>query len=77
MEERYEATCCVCGNTFFAALSIAQRDFGMNDAGHGRCPKCNEFLNLTYDPELQRMKTMKWDDYVQKTNAGGGLIAKG
>ncbi|MHC1760552.1 MAG: hypothetical protein AB9917_13790 [Negativicutes bacterium] len=76
MEERFEATCCVCGNTFFAARSIAQRDFGMNDAGHGHCPKCNEFLNMAYKPELQRMETMKWDDYVRKMKAEGGLNGK-
>lgn len=64
--KRYAATCCICGHAFYAALSIMQRNFGVNDGGHGHCPGCNEFLNLTFNPEAQRIETMKWSDYVQK-----------
>lgn len=62
-KERYKAVCCVCGNVFYASKSIAQ-EWGVLDGGHGDCPKCNEFLNLTFDCDKQEMKTTKWSDWV-------------
>ncbi|WP_018250349.1 hypothetical protein [Orenia marismortui] len=70
-EKRYEATCCVCGNEFFANKSIMQHS-GINEAGHGRCPECETFLNLTFDPEQEIMLTKKWDDFLAERRANSG-----
>ena len=68
-ENRYPATCCVCQHHFEAAKSIAQRAFNMPEAGHGACPKCGTFLNLTFNEAEQRMDTKSWEDWAEaRTN---------
>lgn len=62
-EKRYKAVCCVCDNVFYAGKSISQK-LGILDGGHGSCPKCGEFLNLTFDYDKQEMETTKWSDWV-------------
>lgn len=64
MKERYDTKCCSCGHEFSASKSIMQ-EWGILDAGHGSCPECGEFLNLTYDPDKEIMVTLKWDDHVK------------
>ena len=64
MTERYKTVCCKCGNIFYASKSLAQQ-FGLNDSGCGSCPKCKTFLNLTYDPDENEMKTKAWNDYIK------------
>jgi len=61
--QRYRSVCCKCGNVFYACKSMAQ-EIGVADAGHGSCPKCNTFLNLTFDEETKEMKTVEWEKYV-------------
>lgn len=63
-QKYYPVECCVCGCEFNVAKSIFQ-SWGMNDAGHGSCPRCKEFLNLTYVPEEEKMISKKWDDYLK------------
>lgn len=59
----YPVSCCVCNHKFYASKSIAM-DMGKLDAGHGSCPNCNTFLNLTFVPEQNRMVSTKWEDYL-------------
>lgn len=64
-EKRYSCKCSECGHEFWAAKSIVQH-WGHNDCGHRRCPNCDTFLNLTFDPEAKIMVTMPWNEYVEK-----------
>jgi hypothetical protein len=68
VQKLYKATCCKCGQKFLSSASIAQSEFGMLDAGHERCPKCNESLNLTYNPETETIITMGFEDYLRNRN---------
>ena len=63
--KRYRCDC-VCGKTFYACKSIFQEHFGKDDGGHGSCPQCNAFYNLTFDAENECMELTKWDDYIDK-----------
>lgn len=56
---RYKGICCKCGHVFYACKSIAQ-EIGISDAGCGSCPKCETFLNLTFDEESKEMKSVEW-----------------
>ena len=60
---RYKSVCCECGHVFYACKSIAQ-EMGVIDAGCGSCPKCETFLNLTFDEENKEMKTIEWQKYL-------------
>ena len=62
-QKYYPVECCVCGCEFNAARSILQM-MGQNDAGHGTCPECKQFLNLTYVPQEEKMVSKKWEDYI-------------
>lgn len=65
---RYETVCPVCNATFHFQPSIAMRDFGMVDSGHGRCLKCQTFLHLEIDPTVYlKGKAEKWDDWILRT----------
>lgn len=61
--KRYPCTCAACNRIFYAMKSIAQ-EWGMNDMGHGSCPKCNQFQNLTFDPATEVMITKKFEKHV-------------
>lgn len=67
-KERYRFKCPSCNKEFFAAKSIGQ-ELGILDAGHGRCPNCEEFLNLTFNPETNEMDATKWDEYIKRREA--------
>lgn len=60
--ERYKCEC-PCGKVFYAAKSIFQY-WGILDAGHGSCPECKTFYNLTVQEETKSMKLTPWDEYV-------------
>ncbi|TCL74219.1 hypothetical protein EDC14_1004157 [Hydrogenispora ethanolica] len=64
-QDYYECKCIACGHVFHTAKSILQSDFEMNDAGSGTCPNCKAFLNLTFIPEENQMKSSLWDDYLK------------
>lgn len=64
--KRYYCKCPVCGREFWACKSIAQEAWGMPEAGHGRCPGCKTFHNLTFDSENQQMIVIPWEDYIIK-----------
>ena len=63
--KRYRCDC-PCGNTFWACKSIFQEFFKNDKAGHGSCPECKTFYNLTFDAENECMKLTKWEDYIEK-----------
>lgn len=67
--KRYECKCPVCGRIFWACKSIAQEDWNMLEAGHGSCPGCNTFHNLTFDKENQRMVVTPWEEFIKKQEA--------
>lgn len=62
--KRFKAVCSECGHAFYACKSIAQ-ELGLLDEGHGSCPKCKTFLNLTFDEKSNEMKTMSWNKYLK------------
>lgn len=62
---KYKAVCCKCETIFYACKSIGQ-DMGIIDAGCGSCPKCETFLNLTFDEQSKEMKTTEWDKYLRE-----------
>lgn len=64
-KEGYNAKCSECGYEFQASKSIFQ-EMGILDHGHGSCPKCHTFLNLTFNEEKQEMITMNWDKYLKE-----------
>ncbi|AZR72513.1 hypothetical protein BBF96_03415 [Anoxybacter fermentans] len=64
-EKRYPCKCAICDHQFFVTKSILQHS-GYNECGHGRCPKCKTFLNLTFVPELEIMRSMEWSEYVKR-----------
>ncbi len=64
--ERYTCLCPVCGYEFYACKSIAQEAFGIEDAGHGSCPKCKTFHNLQLDEANKKMIVTPWDEYLKK-----------
>lgn len=64
--ERYSCKCPICGHEFWACKSIAQEDFGMPDAGHGSCPSCKTFHNLTWDEDNKKMMVKPWDEYIKE-----------
>lgn len=61
--ERYKCEC-PCGKVFYAAMSLAQ-SWGSLDAGHGSCPECKTFYNLTVQEETKSMKLTPWDEYIE------------
>jgi hypothetical protein len=65
--ERYDCRCPKCEYEFVAALSMFQL-MGNLDAGHGSCPSCKLFLNLTFDPNNKKMICIPWEDYLIKIN---------
>jgi len=64
--KRYYCKCPVCGKEFWACKSILQEDFEMADKGHGTCPKCKTFHNLTVDEENERMIVTPWKEYLKR-----------
>jgi len=62
--KRYKCDCS-CENVFYATKSLAQC-MGKLDAGHGSCPKCKTFYNLTLDEENDRMILTRWEKYIEK-----------
>lgn len=69
--ERYKCEC-PCGNIFYAAMSIFQ-SWGVLDAGHGSCPECNAFYNLTLQKEFKSMKLTPWNEYIKNKDKDGGV----
>ncbi|PJI06595.1 MULTISPECIES: hypothetical protein [Clostridium] len=63
-EKRFKTVCSECGHTFYACKSIAQ-ELGLLDAGHGSCPECKTFLNLTFDKNNNETKTIAWNKYLK------------
>lgn len=63
-EKSFKVVCSECGHTFYARKSIAQ-ELGLPNAGHGSCPECKTFLNLTFDENSNEMKTMAWNKYLK------------
>lgn len=61
--KRYKCDC-KCGNVFYACKSITQ-SWGILDAGHGSCPKCKTFYNLTVDEDNDRMILRPWEEYLE------------
>lgn len=62
--KRYRCDC-VCGHTFWATKSIFQT-WGVDHAGHGRCTKCDVFMNLTFDAENECMIVTPWEEHIKK-----------
>ena len=62
--KRYECNC-KCGKTFYACKSIFQ-ELGQLDLGHGSCPECFAFYNLSVDEENSKMILTEWNDYLKK-----------
>lgn len=61
--KRYECNC-PCGKIFYATKSIMQ-EWGILDRGHGSCPQCKTFYNLTFDEQTEKMILTLWDDFVK------------
>lgn len=66
--KRYRCKCPICGREFWACKSIAQEDWGMLDAGHGSCPGCETFHNLTFDEKTEEMIVTPWDKFLEEKN---------
>ncbi len=64
--KRYNCKCPICGREFWACKSIAQEAFGMPEAGHGSCPGCNTFHNLTFDEKNEVMIITPWDKFMEE-----------
>lgn len=62
--KRYECNC-YCGKTFYACKSIFQ-EWGILDKGHGSCPECKTFYNLSVDEENGKMILTEWNKYLNK-----------
>lgn len=64
-KERYSCKCPVCGHEFWAAKSLAH-EMGILDGGHGSCPSCGTFHNLTLDEGNKKMLVKPWDKYINE-----------
>ena len=62
--KRYDCVCPSCNEEFWASLSILQL-MGQLDKGHGSCPECKMFLNLTFEPDSEKMICIPWDTYLE------------
>lgn len=74
IRKRYECKCPICGCIFWACKSIAQEDWEMPEAGHGSCPNCNTFHNLTFDEENRQMIVTPWDQFIRERNEKNGKV---
>lgn len=58
--KRYKINCPYCGKEQYACKSI-MHEWGIQDAGHGTCLECNEFMKLIYNAETDTMTADKWE----------------
>jgi hypothetical protein len=70
--DKLTCICPVCGYEFWACKSIAQ-EMGARECGHGSCPGCNTFHNLTVDEVNKSMIVTPWDKYMKQKE---GLIGE-
>ena len=66
--KRYKCEC-KCGGVFYACKSLFQ-EMGELDKGHGTCPKCETFLNLTFDEKNEKMVLTEWNEWIEKRKRG-------
>lgn len=68
MKDRYDFACAACGHEMQFAPSVAMRDFGLKDAGHGSCSKCKTFLKLRIN-DADAGESQRFDEYLEKLTA--------
>jgi hypothetical protein len=71
----YKVICPVCEKEFYAAPSIFQSDFGMNEMGSGSCPGCSTYLNLTINDDKTQMTAMSFDEWTKSRKTDSSLEA--
>lgn len=60
--KRYPAICPECKKEIFICKSLGMEIGWMKD-GTGTCSRCQTFLHMTYNPELDKMYVERFQDW--------------